>query len=158
MLVCLIHTEQASFPTFFQELVKPGQLKTDFVTIIRDSRRLSGPCLGVDRVFVFTNVFETGLHGSDRMNSCQSVWEDDETNRKVELLVDYSQDDARVTVNEITPIKVTFLDPATNAVVRSIGVWTKTGRAMLANQFRAAGRIENLEQEIASGGLASTCA
>ena len=92
------------------------------------------------------------------MNSYQSVWEDDETNRKVELLVDYSQDDARVTVNEITPIKVTFLDPATNAVVRSIGVWTKTGRAMLANQFRAAGRIENLEQEIASGGLASTCA
>jgi hypothetical protein len=92
------------------------------------------------------------------MNSCQSVWEDDESNRKVELLVNYSQDDAGVTVNEITPIKVTFLDPATKAVTRSIGVWTKAGREMLAAQFRSAGQIEELEQEIASGGLASACA
>jgi hypothetical protein len=29
---------------------------------------------------------------------------------------------------------------------------------MLANQFRLAGRIESLEQEIASGGLANACA
>ncbi|MDA1053850.1 MAG: hypothetical protein O3C40_25660 [Planctomycetota bacterium] len=92
------------------------------------------------------------------MNSCQSVWEDDETSRKVELLVDYSHDEAGVTVNDITPIKVTFLDPASKTAVRSIGVWTKTGRAMIAGQFRAAGRIESLEQEISSGGLANTCA
>ena len=92
------------------------------------------------------------------MNSCQSVWEDDETNRKVELLVDYSQNDAGVTIGEITPIKVTFLDPATKATIRSIGVWTKAGRAMLANQFRSTERIAGLQQEIASGGLASACA
>ncbi len=92
------------------------------------------------------------------MNSCQSVWEDDETSRKVELLVDYSQNESGVTINEITPIKVTFVDPATKADVRSIGVWTKTGRAMLAAQFRTAGRIASLEQEIRSGGLANACA
>jgi hypothetical protein len=92
------------------------------------------------------------------MNSYQSVWEDDETNRKVELLVDYSHDEAGVTINEITPIKVTFLCPTTKAAIRSIGVWTKTGRTVLANQFRATGRIESLEQEIASGGLANACA
>ncbi|MEX0818696.1 MAG: hypothetical protein WD070_03855 [Pirellulaceae bacterium] len=92
------------------------------------------------------------------MNSYQSVWEDDETNRKVELLVDYSHHEAGVTINEITPIKVTFLDPATKAAVRSIGVWTKTGRTMLANQFRDAGRLAHLQQEIASGGLANACA
>lgn len=91
------------------------------------------------------------------MNSCQSVWEDDETNRKVELLVDYSQSEDGVTINEITPIKVTFVDPATKADVRSIGVWTKAGRTLLAAQFRAAGRIESLEQEISSGGLTSAC-
>ena len=92
------------------------------------------------------------------MNSCQSVWEDDETNRKVELLVDYSQDEAGVTISEITPIKVTFLDPVTKAADRSVGVWTKAGRAMLVTQFRAAGRIESLEQEIAIGGSANICA
>lgn len=92
------------------------------------------------------------------MNSCQSVWEDDETSRKVELLVDYSLDESGVAINEITPIKVTFLCPSTKTAVRSIGVWTKAGRAMLASQFRAAGRIESLEQEIISGGLANACA
>ena len=88
------------------------------------------------------------------MNSYQSVWEDDETSRRVELLVNYSQHDAGVTINEITPIKVTFLCPSTKATRRSIGVWTKTGRAMLAAQIRAAGRVESLEQEIIGGGLA----
>ena len=88
------------------------------------------------------------------MNTYQSVWEDDETSRRVELLVNYSQHDAGVTINEITPIKVTFLCPSTKAARRTIGVWTKTGRAMLAAQFRAAGRVESLEQEMVSGGLA----
>ncbi len=92
------------------------------------------------------------------MNSCQSVWEDDEANRKVELLVDYSQDESGVTINEITPTKVTFVDSATKAHVRSIGVWTKAGRSLLVKQFRAAGRVASLEQEIVSGGLANACA
>ncbi len=90
------------------------------------------------------------------MNSYQSVWEDDETNRKVELLVNYSQSDAGVTIDDITPTKVTFLDPATKAAIRSIGVWTKTGRSMLVKQFRAAGRFAALEQEITALGLAGT--
>jgi len=90
------------------------------------------------------------------MNSLQSVWEDDETNRKVELLVNYSQDDAGVTIEDITPTKVTFRDPATKSDVRSIGIWTKTGRAILVRQFRAAGRVAALEQEIAARGFAGT--
>lgn len=92
------------------------------------------------------------------MNSYQSVWEDDETNRKVELLVNYSHNESGVAINEITPTKVTFHCPTTKEVVRSIRVWTKAGRAMLANQFHATGQIESLEQEIANGGLASSCA
>ena len=90
------------------------------------------------------------------MDSYQSVWEDDETNRKVELLVNYSQNNAGVTIDDITPTKVTFLDPATKAAVRSIGIWTKTGRQILVRQFRAAGRIESLEQEIVAHGFAGT--
>ncbi len=90
------------------------------------------------------------------MNSYQSVWEDDETNRKVELLVNFSHSDAGVTIDDITPTKVSFLDPATKNVIRSIGIWTKTGRAMLVRQFQAAGRVEALEQELAAAGLAGS--
>ena len=90
------------------------------------------------------------------MTSYQSVWEDDETNRKVEFLVNYSLDNAGVTIDDITPTKVTFLDPATKASLRSIGIWTKTGRAILVRQFRAAGRFSALEQELAAQGLAGT--
>lgn len=43
------------FSIIFPELVKPGQLKTEFVSIIRDSRLATGPGLGVERVFVFTD-------------------------------------------------------------------------------------------------------
>ena len=67
------------------------------------------------------------------MTSYQSVWEDDETNRKVELLVNYTLEETGVTINDITPIKVTFQD-------RSIRVWTDKGRALLVRQFIAAGR------------------
>lgn len=90
------------------------------------------------------------------MDSYQSVWEDDETNRKVELLVNFSQNDAGVTIDDITPTKVTFLDPATKSDVRSIGIWTKTGRKILVRQFRAAGHMETLEREIAAQGFAGT--
>ena len=90
------------------------------------------------------------------MDSYQSVWEDDETNRKVELLVNYSQGDAGVTIDDITPTKITFLDSATKAEVRSIGIWTKTGRKILVRQLRAAGRFEALEQEIVAQGFAGT--
>jgi len=107
----------------------------------------------VRRVFLFLH---NSIYGSDVMDSYQCVWEDDETNRKVELLVNYSQDDAGVTIEDITPTKVTFLDPATKAEQRSIGIWTKTGRKILVRQFRSAGRVEALEQDLVALGLAST--
>ena len=71
------------------------------------------------------------------MDSYQAAWEDDETNRRVDLVVNYSLEDAGVAIKEITPTKVTFLDPATNDELRSIGVWTNTGRRILDRQFRA---------------------
>ena len=92
------------------------------------------------------------------MNSYESMWEDDETSRRVELLVNYSQHDAGITINEITPIKVTFLCPTSKAARRTIGVWTKTGRAMLAAQCRAAGHAESLEREIISRNVAGASA
>ena len=89
------------------------------------------------------------------MNGYQSVWEDDETNRKVELLVDYSLQGEAITINQITPTRVTFIDPATKSDIRSIGIWTKTGRSMLVQKLRAAGRVDSLQQEIAQRHLAT---
>jgi hypothetical protein len=49
VLARVARTKQPNFLEIFQERVKPGQLKTEFVTIIRDSRWLSGPRLVVER-------------------------------------------------------------------------------------------------------------
>jgi hypothetical protein len=75
--------------------------------------------------------------GVQKMDSFQATWEDDEANRRVDLVVNYSLGEAGVAINDITPTKVTFLDPATNNELRSIGVWTNTGRRILDRQFRA---------------------
>jgi len=84
------------------------------------------------------------------MSSYESVWEDDETNRKVEFLVNYSFDGEQVTIADITPTKVTFVDPATKAEIRSIGVWTKGGKSLLSRQFRATEQAGELVNAIAA--------
>lgn len=90
------------------------------------------------------------------MDSMQAAWEDDETNRRVDLVVNYSLEEAGVAISEITPTKVTFLDPVTNDEVRSIGVWTDTGRRLLDRQFRATPHFDALRDAINERELAQT--
>ncbi|MGB6042798.1 MAG: hypothetical protein WBF93_06530 [Pirellulales bacterium] len=90
------------------------------------------------------------------MDSMQAAWEDDETNRRVDLVVNYSLEEAGVAISEITPTKVTFLDPVTNDEVRSIGVWTDTGRRILDRQFRATSHYDTLRDAINERELAQT--
>ena len=45
------------------------------------------------------------------MNSCQATWEDEENNRRVELVVNYRLDAKRVEINDVTPTRVNFLCP-----------------------------------------------
>ena len=89
------------------------------------------------------------------MNSYESVWEDDETNRKIEVVVDYSLIGEVVQVHGITPKKVTFHEAETNSVIRAIGVWTKKGRDVVVRQMSAKGAVEQLQQEIAESQLAT---
>ncbi|MCA9262686.1 MAG: hypothetical protein KDA60_02510 [Planctomycetales bacterium] len=90
------------------------------------------------------------------MQRFETTWEDEETNRRVDLVVNYSRNEAGVAINELTPTKVTFLDPATNNEVRSVGVWTQTGRRVLARQFRATPHFEAVHATINEQILASS--
>jgi hypothetical protein len=87
------------------------------------------------------------------MNSCQATWEDEENNRRVELVVNYRLDATRVDINSVTPTRVNFLCPTSGITVRSIGVWTNGGRRVLSRQLKASGRLATLPQEIADGKL-----
>ena len=87
------------------------------------------------------------------MKSCQTTWEDEENNRRVELVVNYRLDATRVEINDVTPTRVTFLCPTSGDPLKSIGVWTNGGRRVLNRQMKAAGRLNTLPHEIASGEL-----
>jgi hypothetical protein len=85
------------------------------------------------------------------MKSCQATWEDEENNRRVELVVNYRLDATRVEINDVTPTRVNFLCPTSGTSLRSIGVWTNGGRRVLNRQLKSAGRLHSLKQEIAEG-------
>jgi hypothetical protein len=85
------------------------------------------------------------------MKSCQTTWEDEENNRRVELVVNYRLDATRVEINDVTPTRVTFLCPTSGDPLKSIGVWTNGGRRVLSRQIADSGRLKTLPQEIAAG-------
>jgi len=87
------------------------------------------------------------------MKSFQAAWEDEENNRRVELVINHRLDSKRVEISDVTPTRVTFLCPTTKHPLRSIGVWTDGGRRVLARQIEAAGRLATLPQEIAADKL-----
>lgn len=76
-------------------------------------------------------------------------WEDETNNRQVQFSVDYAIENGQVEINDVTPVKVTFVEPSTNTSVKSIGIHTITGRKMLAKQFQASGKMEDFATEIA---------
>jgi hypothetical protein len=82
------------------------------------------------------------------MHTIETHWEDEENNRKVAFAVQFKRTTDAVEIQSITPKQVTFLCPQSNAPLRSIGVWTETGRELLARQFRASNQIAQVEQEI----------
>jgi hypothetical protein len=85
------------------------------------------------------------------MKTCQATWEDEENNRRVELVVNYRLDATRVEINNVTPTRVTFVCPTSGKPTRSIGVWTNGGRRVLGQQVKSSGRLNTLAQEIAAG-------
>lgn len=77
-------------------------------------------------------------------------WEDGENNRQIQFSIDFSIKDSVVAIEQVTPMKVTFVCEETNTVLRSVGVHTEKGKAMLCNQFAASGKLDELVNKIAS--------
>ncbi|MCA9230901.1 MAG: hypothetical protein KDA57_09630 [Planctomycetales bacterium] len=84
------------------------------------------------------------------MHTVEANWEDEENNRHVAFAVMYARKDDSVEIQAVTPKQVTFLCPESNNPLRSIGVWTESGRDMLLNQLRASGHMSKLEDQVFS--------
>ncbi len=85
-------------------------------------------------------------------------WEDGENHRQIQFSIEYSIENSAVVLDRVTPVKVTFICPDTNTVLRSVGVHTDKGVSMLRNQLVQSGKLEELTIEIAekNGLLAPT--
>ena len=82
------------------------------------------------------------------MQTVEANWEDEENNRQVAFAVEYARKDDSVEIRALTPKHVTFLCPESNNPLRTIGVWTDTGRELLANQLHASGHLSKLEDQV----------
>ena len=81
-------------------------------------------------------------------------WEDEENNRIVQLSVEYELAESRIEIEAVTPTSILFIDSATGAPSRRIGVWTEKGRELLRRQYAAAGGSDMLREQLESGLLA----
>ena len=82
------------------------------------------------------------------MQTIEANWEDEENNRQVAFAVEYASKDGSVEIQAVTPKQVTFLCPKSNDPLRTIGVWTDTGRDLLTSQLHRSGHMTKLEDQI----------
>lgn len=71
-------------------------------------------------------------------------WEDGENHRQIQFSIEYSIESSAVVLDRITPVKVTFICPETNTVLRSVGVHTEKGQSMIADQFTQSGKLDEM--------------
>ncbi|HMO15239.1 MAG TPA: hypothetical protein PKD64_13905 [Pirellulaceae bacterium] len=83
------------------------------------------------------------------MTSTLATWEDEENNRHIQFSVTYSTENGNVEIQSITPEKISFVCPETNTCTRSIGIWTETGRNLVAQAIRKSAALPQLKAAIA---------
>ena len=91
----------------------------------------------------------TSSMGVTIMTCIQTNWEDEENNRCVELDVEFQLVDGRAEISSVTPTQISFSANSPRAG-RTLRVWTQTGRALLVRQAVAAGRICELQKDLAT--------
>jgi hypothetical protein len=83
------------------------------------------------------------------MHSYRVFWEDQERNREVEIFVDYTLQGGVVQVTDVRPTRVTLYDANTQQVSRTLGVYTRAGRRLLAGLYENSRYgLPRLEDEI----------
>jgi hypothetical protein len=83
------------------------------------------------------------------MHSYRIFWEDQERNREVEIFVDYTIEAGLVQVSGIRPTRVTLYHAETQQAHRTLGVYTRTGRRLLARLYQSSRHgLPRIEDEI----------
>jgi hypothetical protein len=83
------------------------------------------------------------------MHSYRTFWEDQERNREVEIFVDYTINSGLVQIAGVRPTRVTLYDANTQQSSRTLGVYTRAGRRLLARLYEASRHgLPRLEDEI----------
>lgn len=75
-------------------------------------------------------------------------WEDEESNRIIELAVEYRLDGEETVLVDITPISVTFVEAESQVPTRTIKIWTDTARRLLMRAVHERGGLEWVESQI----------
>ena len=75
------------------------------------------------------------------MNTLTTNWEDEENNRRIELLVEYRLAGNDVVIDSVTPLSVTFVD-------RQVRVWTQRGRQLLAQTVDRVAGLEWVKSQV----------
>lgn len=71
-------------------------------------------------------------------------WEDEESNRILELAVECHVRGESVEVQKVTPKSVTFVDAESRESVRTIGVHTDGGRELLTKVCHSRGALDHV--------------
>ena len=83
------------------------------------------------------------------MHSYRIFWEDQERNREVEIFVDYTLQAGVVNVAGVRPTRVTLYDRTTQQPSRTLGVYTRAGRQLLARLYQQSRYgLPRIEEEI----------
>ncbi|WP_442485372.1 hypothetical protein [Aeoliella sp. SH292] len=82
------------------------------------------------------------------MGTFHAAWEDEDNNRRVDLVVAYQVSKGQVEIDAVTPHRVHFACPESGATLRSIGVHTETGKQLLLERALAAGAIDRIRHHL----------
>lgn len=82
------------------------------------------------------------------MGTFQAAWEDEENNRRVDLVIGYQVSKGQVEIEHVTPSRVHFTDQNAGGATRSVGVHTETGRQLLLERALAAGAVDRIRHHL----------
>ncbi|QDU55416.1 hypothetical protein [Aeoliella mucimassa] len=82
------------------------------------------------------------------MGMFKAAWEDEENNRRVDLVVAYQVADGQVEIDNVTPHRVHFRDPESGETTRSIRVHTESGKQLLLDRALSAGAVDRIRHQL----------
>ena len=88
------------------------------------------------------------------MNQCTVNWEDEENNRIIQLLVDYTVGSQSIAINTVTPEAIVFVDNDMQPT-RRLQVYTEAGRNLLRRVYDQAVGLDSLVAQVESRLLAA---